>query len=203
MHIVMIRHTLVGVPKGTCYGWTDVPVADTFEEEAAETKRNLEGTLSSMTSHGHTIGFDAVFSSPLTRARKLAAYCGYANPILDERLKEMNMGDWEMQRYDDINDDALQMWYEDYMHLRATNGEGFPDLYARVSSFFDDLLSHPEKITRNVATPERLDKVAIFAHGGVLIAAGIYFGLFPSEDCFSHLVPCGGLQVINTAPIVE
>ena len=37
----MIRHTSVGVPKGTCYGWSDVPVADTFEAEAAETKRNL------------------------------------------------------------------------------------------------------------------------------------------------------------------
>ena len=55
MDVVLIRHTSVGVPKGTCYGWSDVPVADTFEAEAAETKRNLGDT-----------GFDAVFSSPLT-----------------------------------------------------------------------------------------------------------------------------------------
>ena len=38
MEVYMIRHTSVGVPKGTCYGWTDVPIADTFEQEAAETK---------------------------------------------------------------------------------------------------------------------------------------------------------------------
>ena len=34
MDIVLIRHTSVGVEKGTCYGWSDVPVADTFETEA-------------------------------------------------------------------------------------------------------------------------------------------------------------------------
>ena len=88
----MIRHTSVGVPKGTCYGWTDVPVADTFEQEAAETKRNLESMLDNNK-------LDIVFSSPLTRARKLAAFCGYDNPVTDDRLKEMNMGDWEMMRY--------------------------------------------------------------------------------------------------------
>lgn len=86
MDIVLIRHTSVGVPKGTCYGWSDVPVADTFETEAEETKKNLG-----------TVEFDAVFSSPLTRARKLAAFCGYDTPIVDDRLKEMNMGDWEMK----------------------------------------------------------------------------------------------------------
>lgn len=77
MEIYMIRHTSVGVPKGTCYGWTDVPVADTFEQEAAETKRNLESMLDDNK-------LDIVFSSPLTRARKLAAFCGYDNPVTDE-----------------------------------------------------------------------------------------------------------------------
>ena len=127
----MVRHTRVGVPKGTCYGWSDVPVADTFEEEATLTKANLDAIFADGMP-------DKVFSSPLTRARKLAAFCGFDSPELDNRLKEMNMGDWEMQQYDAIKDDALQMWYNDYMHLRATNGEGFPDLYARVADFLDE-----------------------------------------------------------------
>ena len=98
MELILIRHTSVDVPKGTCYGWSNVPVADTFEEEAAITKKNL-------LDYGI---FDAVFSSPLTRAKKLATYCGYQSPMLDDRLKEMNMGDWEMQRYDEIKDNRLQ-----------------------------------------------------------------------------------------------
>lgn len=113
MEVVLIRHTSVDVPKGTCYGWSDVPVAETFEHEAAETKAQLAAYTP----------FDAVFSSPLTRARKLATFCGYAHPEVDDRLKEMYMGDWEMQRYDEIEDGSLQQWYNDYMHLAATNGE--------------------------------------------------------------------------------
>ena len=51
------------------------------------------------------------FPSPLTRARKLAAYCGYPNPTLDDRLKEMNMGDWEMRLYDDIaKEEPAHFW---------------------------------------------------------------------------------------------
>jgi len=173
MEITLIRHTAVDVPKGTCYGWSDVPVAETFVEEATQTKMNLEGE-----------NFDVVFSSPLTRARKLAAFCGHPDPILDDRLKEMNMGDWEMRKYEDIEkeDPAIRKWYEDYMNLAATNGESFPIVYARVADFFEELKKKP------------YEKVAIFAHGGVLICAGVYGGLFPKEDCFRHLVPYGGIQ---------
>ena len=32
MKVTLIRHTKVDVPKGTCYGWSDVPVANSFEE---------------------------------------------------------------------------------------------------------------------------------------------------------------------------
>ncbi len=174
MEVILVRHTRVAVEKGTCYGWSDVPVADTFIEEASTTKKNLKPFEP----------FDAVYSSPLTRARKLAAFCGYDNPVVDERLKEMNMGDWEMQKYDEIKDNALQQWYEDYMHLPATNGESFPMLYQRVKSFLDELRNQP------------FQRVAVFAHGGVLICAGIYAGLFPEEGCFRHLTDFGGIQRI-------
>ena len=66
MEVTLIRHTSVAVPKGTCYGWSDVPVASTFEAEAHATRRRLEGKV-----------FDQAYTSPLTRARMLAAYCGF------------------------------------------------------------------------------------------------------------------------------
>ena len=75
MEVVLVRHTSVDVPKGTCYGQTDVPVRDTFEQEAECTRRSLEQYLP----------FDKVYSSPLTRARKLAAYCGYPDAETDLR----------------------------------------------------------------------------------------------------------------------
>ena len=167
----MIRHTSVAVPKGTCYGWSDVPVADTFEQEAAATRARLEGMV-----------FDQVYSSPLSRAHKLAAFCGFPHPILDDRLKEMNMGEWEMQRYDEIRDEALERWYADYMHLPATGGESFPMLLARVSAFLDELRQKPFR------------HVAVFAHSGVLVSAGIYARLWGETDAFAHSVPYGGIQ---------
>lgn len=174
MDVILIRHTSVNVPKGTCYGWSDVPVADTFEQEAAITKKNIEH-----------LEFDMVFSSPLTRARKLAEYCGWANPVVDDRLKEMNMGSWEMKLFDEIKDENLQRWYDDYMHQPTTNGESFPMMYARVAGFLDELKQKPYR------------RVAIFAHGGVLMCAGIYGKLFSEKDCFKYLAPYGGIEKIT------
>ena len=86
MDVFLIRHTSVDVPAGTCYGHTDVALCPTFPEEAARVKQQLDA---------HT--FDAVYTSPLSRCTRLAAYCGYPDALRDDRLKEMNMGAWEMQ----------------------------------------------------------------------------------------------------------
>ena len=175
MEVVMIRHTSVDVPKGTCYGQTDVPVAPTFETEAAATRKALE-------QYG---AFDAVFSSPLTRARKLAAACGYEQPVIDDRLMEMSMGDWEMRRFDMIEDPHLQEWYNNYVTERTTGGESFEDVYRRLASFLDELKQKDYR------------RVAIFAHGGVLMCAGLYAGLYTTKDMFHHLVPFGGILSFN------
>ena len=41
MNIYLIRHTSVDVPKGMCYGQSDVPLRSTFEEEAAAVKAGI------------------------------------------------------------------------------------------------------------------------------------------------------------------
>ena len=174
MRVTFIRHTSVAVPKGTCYGWSDVPLASTFAEEAAATKEKLSGML-----------FDHAYSSPLSRALRLAEYCGFADATIDDRLREMNMGEWEMQRYDDIVDEGLQRWFDDYLHLPATGGESFPMLRQRVGSFLDDLSTLP------------FHHVAVFTHGGVIVAAGLYAGLFTEEEAFSHQPPYGGMMEIT------
>ena len=174
MEIYLIRHTSVDVPEGTCYGQTDVPTRDTFETEAAITREKLEG-----------LEFDNVFTSPLTRASKLATSCGFPDAEQDTRLMEMSMGDWEMQKFDEIKDQNLQAWYDNYLHVRSTNGESFEDLYERVSSFLRDLGRMPYK------------RVAIFAHGGVLMAARVYACQITPEEAFRALTPYGGIINLN------
>lgn len=175
MEVLLVRHTSVAVPRGVCYGWSDVPLADSFEQEAAVTKSAIE----------RAGPIDAAFTSPLTRARTLATFCGFPHAVIDARLKEMNMGDWEMQPFDSIKDKELQEWYDDYLHKPTKNGESFPMLFARVAGFLDWLRRQP------------YGRVAVFAHGGVLVCAGLYAGLFPPDGCFERLVPYGGIETVT------
>ena len=166
MTLTLIRHTSVAVPRGTCYGWTDVPVSANFEAEAAACKKQLDG-----------LHFDRVYTSPLTRARQLAAYCGYPDAIEEPRMKEMHMGDWEMQRFDEITDPQLKEYYENYLDSPTRNGESFKDLYRRVISFIEEL--------KHTAAPD--EHVAVFCHGGPIICAMVYAGRVPLEQGYANI----------------
>lgn len=170
MEVILIRHTSVDVPKGVCYGQTDVPLRDSFEEEAAITAQHLQDDV-----------FDAVYTSPLSRCTRLANRCGYPDAIRDNRLKELNFGEWEMQEFDKISDPRLEEWYSDYFHVAATGGESFMMQLQRVSEFLNEVSQKEYK------------RIAIFAHGGVLICAQIYAKTLKLEDAFSSQTPYGGV----------
>lgn len=171
MEIILIRHTSVDVPKGTCYGQTDVPLKPTFEQEAAVTLEKLNAYAP----------FDQVYTSPLSRCTRLATYCGFPEAIHDPRLLELNFGEWEMQNFNDIKDSRLQEWFDDYLNVPATNGESFSMQYRRVADFLDVLKTKPYQ------------KVAIFTHGGVLACAQIYVGLLEPENVFTSSIPYGSI----------
>lgn len=171
----MIRHTSVAVARGVCYGQTDVPLADSFPEEAAEVKNGLQ-----------KFAFDQVYSSPLSRCRKLAAYCGYRDPVIDHRLIEMNFGEWEMKRYDEITDPRLQEWFDDYINTAATGGESVIDPRNRFLEFVHDINhKHPD------AT------VALFTHGGILINALVALGEKTYSEMYNAIPPYGSIVEIE------
>lgn len=176
MFLYLIRHTSVGVPRGTCYGWTDVPVSDHFEEEAAACKAKLDG-----------IAFGRVYTSPLTRAKKLAAYCGYPEAIEEPRMKEMHMGDWEMQRFDEIKDPQLREYYENYLDSPTRNGESFRDLYRRVVAFIEELK----------ASTGADERIAVFCHGGPIICAMVYAGLVPLEQGYANIPDYASVTIVS------
>ncbi len=178
MKLVLVRHTSVNVPPGTCYGQTDVGVANTFEQEALQTKATLDALW-------ETERPDAAFTSPLTRARLLAVYCGFADATADSRLLEMNMGDWEMKRYDDITDPYLQQWYDDYLHLPTPHGESFPIQCERVATFLDELKACDHRC------------VVVFTHAGVIAAAMVYAQRYSPQEVWQHPVPYGSVEVLE------
>lgn len=165
-----MRHTAVDVPAGTCYGQTDVPLKATFPEEARRCKERLAG-----------LSFDAVFTSPLSRCTRLAEACGFPEAIREARLLEMNFGDWEMQRFEEITDPHLQTWYADFLHVRTPQGESFDDQYERVAAFLEEVKQSSAQ------------RILLFAHGGVLVSAKIYAGVVGREEGFSALPQYGEL----------
>lgn len=168
MEVILVRHTRVNVVPGMCYGNTDVDVASSFEEEAERVRVRLSGQE-----------FDAVYSSPLQRCRKLALYCGYDHFVTDERLKELNFGRWEGQRWEEIQDPLLQEWYDDWLSMPAGGAESFLEQYNRVSRFMDDLKETNHR------------KVCVFAHGGTIRAALIYAGVYNFNQAFTDDVDYG------------
>ena len=104
MEIYLIRHTSVDVPAGYAYGQTDVPLKPTFEEEAEEVKKGLSD---------HT--FDKVWTSPLTRCVRLANYCGFPEAEREDRIKEVNFGEWEMKSWNELSSDPRsEAWFKDW-----------------------------------------------------------------------------------------
>jgi alpha-ribazole phosphatase len=145
IHLTLIRHTSVNVSPGCCYGQSDVDVSSAFNTEAQQVLEKLQNRH-----------FDAVFSSPLIRCRKLAEYCGYPDPLTDDRLKEMNFGDWELQKWEEITDPQIQRWFANWSEEQPTHGESFSQMIQRVKTFLNELLKM------------NYHDIAIFTHAGVI-----------------------------------
>lgn len=144
MNIYLIRHTAPIIPRGTCYGFSDLDLAPTFEAEASRLLPLLPDAPLN------------VYASPLQRCSRLAKFLFKDAAIhLDDRLKELNFGDWEMQRWDDLGENAMQAWMNDYVRTRVPGGESYEDLHARAMEVFGEI----------VATGK---DSAIVTHGGVI-----------------------------------
>lgn len=171
MKIFLIRHTRVAVKPGICYGQSDVDVTESFLDEADKIKHQTA-----------TIHFDKIFSSPLLRCKKLSEYLFDSEITYDNRLKEMNFGDWELQKWDNLRNPGVDEWMNDFVHTPCPNGESFIEMYYRVKSFMDDM----KKSGSN--------HVAIVTHGGTIRCILAYlknenlFDAFKREIKFGELI---------------
>lgn len=144
MDIYLIRHTTPDVEYGTCYGFADLDLAHTFPAEAARVKELLPNKTFS------------VYASPLQRCSKLATYLFGEGFRKDDRLREVNFGDWEMRTWTDIAITTPKTWMEDYRYDPMPNGESYAQLYERSVKAFEEILQNMQQDT------------AIVTHGGVI-----------------------------------
>ena len=166
MEIYIVRHTTPDAPHDVCYGRQDVGLADSFEREAAEAlDKLLQFTAGSDGPSGSSRSFPAtqVYCSPLQRCARLARVLSAYPPKIDGRLIEMDFGNWEMQRWDQIPPEQMAAWEHDPVHFAPPDGETAAEMAHRARSFADEL--------------GRLDdtsRVLVVSHGGpihMLVAA--------------------------------
>lgn len=160
MDYFLIRHTKPDIDAGVCYGRLDINVASTFASEVAailqtlDQEKNIPGTT--------------IYASPLKRCRllaeSLAAKYG-CTIIFDDRLRELNFGDWEGKRWDKIDRVSSDFWTADVWQRAPPGGETYRELYARVAAFFTDLARL--QIAQNPPQTQTI----IVSHGGPLRAA--------------------------------
>lgn len=174
MKITLVRHTSVDVPQGVCYGQSDVPLRATFVREAETVREKLKG-----------LRFDAVYTSPLSRCVKLASYCGYDDAVRDGRLMEMNFGEWEMQRWDEIKDPRLNEWFDDWFHVKATGGESSEEQQQRLRQFLEEIRTNDK------------ENVLLFTHGGIMIHMLLLSGAATLDNVFSQQPDYAGILQIE------
>ncbi len=135
MEIYLIRHTTPNIGKGICYGQSDLGVTSSFDTEVAQIHTQIP-----------IQEISTVYSSPLQRCKLLANT--FSKPVIcDNRLKELNFGDWELQAWDDIPKEQLQPWMNDFVNVTVPNGESYIMLQQRILEFYASLdLSSKEKI---------------------------------------------------------
>ena len=75
MRLHFIRHTRPDIARGVCYGQSDIPLAASFAEEAEDVRARLTERLEGRTP-------SRIYSSPLSRCRRLCEALGYEAPIL-------------------------------------------------------------------------------------------------------------------------
>jgi len=100
------------------------------------------------------VGFERLVCSPLVRARQTAEIvaAGLRRPVplaVDERLAEMDYGEWEGLTYAQIYErdgDRRRAWEADPAGIACPGGESADDVAARARGFLSDLLAdHVER----------------------------------------------------------
>jgi len=147
MEIYLIRHTTTATNPGFCHGQSDVPLAVSFDNDVTALHNKLPEFNDDC----------LVFSSPLSRCLNLAET--FSDTVQsDDRLQELNFGDWEGKRFDDLPADVLRHWTENYVTAAPPNGESFTDLYQRAGEFWKELLA------------TKAEQVLIVTHAGIIRA---------------------------------
>jgi alpha-ribazole phosphatase len=178
MQVALIRHLPPVIAPGVCYGRSDVAarVVGTAELDAIRLR----------VAHLHV---PRLLSSPARRCRMLAERLGAALgivPALDDRLLELDFGEWERARWEEVDRAALDAWATDPGRFVPPGGEPVSALLARVAAFARDLRA------------SGCDAIVV-SHGGPLRLLGPMLR-GEAADCCAPVPGFGGVTLVAPQP---
>ena len=145
--IYLIRHTKPAIERGYIYGQTDLDVDTTFEQEAAAVLQTVPA-LKDM----------PLYSSPLQRCYKLAKYLGGKSLVTDDRIKEINFGEWEMKRWKDMDEQTMKSWMTNLIHQKPPGGESNAEVSLRAVDFWKEVIQ------------KEAPEIGIVCHYGIILS---------------------------------
>ncbi len=169
------RHTQPNIESNICYGVSDIELHEAFEQTH----------LPPVLAQTEAICATKIYSSPLRRCRELAlricAQHGYDDLIIDERLMELNFGDWELVSWSEIFERAEgKAWFEDYLNCKTPNGESFAEMVLRAEAFLADLSTSSGNII-------------VVTHSGFIRAILVAVGRVSLQEAFDIKINYGEL----------
>jgi len=182
--LYLLRHGEIATP-GILTGKTDVALSELGWQQLRKTSQELPK-------------ISQCISSPLQRCHSFAVEFTKKNKIkleVDDRLKEMNFGDWDGKSYQSLwqNESSEQQvsigdfWQDPWQHS-APNGEAMTDFVKRVDTWWQQWLAN-----------ELEGNCLILAHGGVIkhLVARVLNMPIPGTTHMSHIdIPYAGIVKI-------
>src|SRR5476649_1084834 len=170
MDLILVRHGDVDAAPGLCLGQTDSPLS----AAGFGAVQQLAATWTEPAPR-------FLFSSDLKRAQQAAAIFAARfaiEPLTDARLREVNLGEWDGKRWDEVvRGDAARYehWVNNWVIQEAPGGESFSDVIRRTGAWLSSLLSS----TRDE------DAVLAIAHAGSIRAVLCHALGLPAARAFA------------------
>ena len=175
MEIFLINHTTPQVPQGLCYGQLDLEPSDSFYTEVERLESLLPDTEP-----------DICYSSPLSLCRKLSGnLCPEQTVHYDDRLLDLNYGQWEGQYWDHIDPMELHQWSQQFTHVAPPRGESYNDLFQRCITFWEKLMEQP------------IRQAYIVTHGEVIRVLLVHILGMPLQNIFRLQVDYNSVSMIH------
>lgn len=177
MDTYLIRHTRINVESGICYGQSDVDLCSSFPEESKKVLSKLPVSVED----------SVIYSSPLRRCYKLAKELTDEKVQCDDRLKELDFGDWELEKWEEIETEKLQEWMDDFVNVNCPGGESYLELTERVTEWWEETIKKDH------------EPVVVITHAGVIRSLLSYVLEIPYKNSFRLIIDPGSISAISVS----